>query len=86
MESQSTAQRLSGESVCGRPPQEFRLRIKGVGWNHSKSSRTWILQRSSLNSVEKFKGHGVEVYEPAEDYRSGKKTGSFSDDSQREND
>ena len=38
------------------------------------------------NSIEKFKEHIVEVYEPIEDYRIGKIMDSFLDDFQRKND
>ena len=39
-----------------------------------------------LNSIEKFKEHIVEVYEPIEDYRIGKIMDHFLDDFQRKND
>ncbi len=38
------------------------------------------------NSIEKFKEHIVEVYEPIEDYRIGKIMDDFLDDFQRKND
>ena len=40
----------------------------------------------TMASIEKFKAHIVEVYEPIEDYRIGKIMDTFLDDFQRKND
>ena len=75
-------------ATTGVDPEDrgCRLLQKLKGEAFEKPENVDPMNLKSMDSIEKFKAHIVEVYEPIEDYRIGEIMDTFLDDFQRKND